>query len=54
MKTINPGESIKWQDEWDMKDKDGNKLTSGKYKAKIEIMVVQEEEKERLTKRAYN
>jgi len=48
MKTINPGESIKWQDEWDMKDKDGNKLTSGKYKAKIEIMVVQEEEKEKI------
>lgn len=48
MKTINPGEAIKWQDEWDMTDKEGNKLTSGKYKAKIEIMVVQEDEKEKI------
>jgi len=37
-KTINPGESLKWQDVWDMTDKEGNKLTSGKYKAEIKIM----------------
>lgn len=37
-KTIHPGESFKWQDTWDMTDKDGNKLTSGKYKALIQIL----------------
>ena len=25
-KTINPGEAFKWQDEWDMTNKDGEKL----------------------------
>jgi hypothetical protein len=38
-KTINPGESLKWHDEWDMTDKDGVKLTSGDYKAVINILV---------------
>ncbi|RXE59977.1 BsuPI-related putative proteinase inhibitor [Acetivibrio mesophilus] len=47
-KTINPGEAIKWQDEWDMTDKEGNKLTTGKYQAKIEIMVIQGEEEEKI------
>ncbi|HOQ38157.1 MAG TPA: BsuPI-related putative proteinase inhibitor [Acetivibrio sp.] len=42
--TINPGESLKWQDAWDMTDKEGNKLTSGKFKAKIDILVVPEDE----------
>lgn len=37
-KTINPGESIEWQLEWDMTDKDGVKLTSGDYKAEINIL----------------
>jgi hypothetical protein len=37
-KTINPGESLKWQDEWDMTNKDGVKLTTGKYKAVINIL----------------
>ncbi len=27
-KDINPGESLKWQDEWDMTDKEGQKLKS--------------------------
>jgi len=44
MKTINPGESIKWQDEWDMTNKNGDKLTSGKYKADIRILAIQEDE----------
>jgi len=44
MKTIDPGESLKWQDEWDMTNKNGEKLTSGKYKAEISILAVQEDE----------
>jgi len=41
-KTINPGESIKWQEAWDMTDKDGKKLTSGKFKAEIIVMAFPE------------
>lgn len=44
-KTLNPGESLKWQDTWNMTNKDGDKLTSGKYKAEIKILVSTEEEK---------
>lgn len=43
-KTLEPGESLKWQDEWNMTDKDGKKVNAGKYKAEIEIMVITEEE----------
>lgn len=43
-KTLNPGESLKWQDEWNMTNKDGEKLTSGNYKAEIKILVITEEE----------
>ena len=42
-RTINPGESLKWQDEWDMTNKDGVKLTSGKYKAEITILAYEYE-----------
>lgn len=45
-KDINPGESLKWQDEWDMTNKDGEKLESGKYKAKIRIIAIQEDNQE--------
>jgi hypothetical protein len=41
-KTINPGESLKWQEAWDMTDKNEKKLTSGKFKAEINIMAVPE------------
>lgn len=37
-KDINPGESLKWQDAWDMTNKKGEKLTQGKFKAKINIL----------------
>jgi hypothetical protein len=37
-KTINAGESLKWQDVWDMTDKEGNKVQPGNYKAVIEIL----------------
>ena len=36
-KTINAGESLKWQDVWDMTDKEGNRAEPGKYKAVITI-----------------
>jgi len=41
-RTINPGESLKWQDEWDMTNKDGEKVGPGKYKAVITILAIQE------------
>jgi hypothetical protein len=47
-KDINPGESIRWQDEWDMTNKEGDKLTSGKYSAKISIMAIVEEGDEKI------
>ena len=47
-KSIIPGESLKWQDEWDMTDKEGKKLTTGKYRAKISIMVISEENDEKI------
>ncbi|MFA5528119.1 MAG: BsuPI-related putative proteinase inhibitor [Peptostreptococcales bacterium] len=46
MKDIGPGETLKWQDEWDMTNKEGKRLTSGNYKAKIKILVLNEEEKQ--------
>lgn len=44
-RTLAPGESFKWQDEWDMTNKDGEKLTSGDYKAEVKILAVAEEQK---------
>ena len=46
-KTINPGEAFKWQDEWDMTNRDGGKLTSGNYKAVIKISALPESENEK-------
>ncbi len=45
-KSIHPGEALTWQDDWDMTNKEGEKLTSGKYKVEIRIMVVTEEDDE--------
>lgn len=50
LKNVLPGEAIKWQDIWDLNDKEGNKLTSGKYQAKIQIMVISEENDEKYDK----
>ena len=44
-KTINPGESLKWQDEWDLTNKDGEKISFGSYKAEIKILASSETEK---------
>lgn len=43
MKTLNPGEAIQWQDAWDLTDKEGHKLTAGKYRAEIKVLLVTEE-----------
>lgn len=43
-KRINPGESLRWQDQWDLRDKEGNAVTPGRYRAEIEIMVIPEED----------
>lgn len=43
MKSIEPGESLVWQDVWDMIDKEGNKAAEGNYKATIKILVIHEE-----------
>ena len=43
MKSIEPGESLVWQDVWDMTDKEGNKAAEGNYKATIKILVIHEE-----------
>lgn len=52
-KTIKPGELLKWNDEWDLTNKEGNKLTEGEYKAEIKILVMEEDkgaiEEEELT-----
>lgn len=37
-KDLKASQSIKWQDMWDMIDKDGEKLTSGKYTAEISVL----------------
>jgi hypothetical protein len=48
LKTVIPGEAIKWQDQWNMTNKKGEKLTSGSYKAKITIMVAAENDDEKI------
>lgn len=37
-KDLQPGQSLQWQDVWDMTDKDGKLLTSGYYRAEITIL----------------
>lgn len=47
-KDIEPGEALKWQDEWDMTNKEGEKLTSGEYTARIKVMVFIEDGDEKI------
>jgi hypothetical protein len=49
-KDIKPGQSIKWQDIWDMANKEGEILTSGKYKAEINILAETEEKEGKIDK----
>ncbi|HOA41095.1 MAG TPA: BsuPI-related putative proteinase inhibitor, partial [Halanaerobiales bacterium] len=37
-KTIQPGETLKWQDSWDLTNKDGEKVTAGEYQVEIIIL----------------
>lgn len=43
-KQLKPGESLRWQDQWDLRDKEGNVVNPGRYRAEIEIMVIPEED----------
>lgn len=42
--SLNPGESLQWQAEWDMKDKDGKIVSPGRYRAGIEILTIANED----------
>jgi len=44
-KRINPGEALRWQDQWDLRDKKGNVVSPGRYRAEIEILVIPEEDR---------
>lgn len=48
LKNLNPGETLKWQDEWDKTNKEGEKLESGKYRAEINILAIFEEGEEKI------
>ncbi len=37
-KTIQSGETLKWQDSWDLTNKDGEKVTAGEYQVEIIIL----------------
>lgn len=50
-KRINPGESLRWQDQWDLRDKTGKMVNPGRYRAEIEIMVIPEENREQIDER---
>ncbi len=41
---IKAGESIKWEDTWDMKNKDGEEISEGRYTATIEILPIVKED----------
>lgn len=42
-KSIEPGQALKWQNIWDMKDKDGKLVAEGNYVAKIDILVMNQQ-----------
>ncbi|SET29760.1 Intracellular proteinase inhibitor [Natronincola peptidivorans] len=50
MKTLEAGESISWQDTWDLQDNEGNLVPAGEYQAIITVLLMEEEiEKQQLT-----
>lgn len=49
-KNIEPGESIKWRDSWSMTNKEGEKLTSGEFRAEINILASLKDDKEKIDK----
>ena len=46
-KSIKPGELLKWQDEWNMINKEGERLSSGEYQAKISVLATSLEKNEK-------
>lgn len=41
-KDLQPGEALSWQETWDLTNKDGEKLRSGKYTATINVLALAE------------
>lgn len=41
-RTLKPGETMSWQETWDLTNKDGEKLRSGKYTATISVLAYAE------------
>jgi hypothetical protein len=42
--TINPGQAFRWQDDWNLTDKEGNRVAAGNYTATIRVLTVSAEE----------
>lgn len=40
-KTIEPGGSLHWQAQWDMRNKEGKAVSAGRYRAEIKIMATE-------------
>ena len=47
-KRNNPGESLHWQAQWELKDKVGKKISPGNYRAEIEIMTIADADREKI------
>ncbi|HHX02370.1 MAG TPA: hypothetical protein GX739_06850 [Firmicutes bacterium] len=47
-KDLKPGESLSWQETWDLTDKDGEKLRSGKYTARITILALSDDSENKI------
>ena len=43
-KDLQPGDTLHWQEKWDLTNKDGVKLTSGKYNIVIKVMTSAEDD----------
>ncbi|NLM36604.1 MAG: hypothetical protein GX202_00575 [Firmicutes bacterium] len=50
-KQINPGEALRWQDQWDRRDKAGNLVRPGRYRAEVEVLVIPEEDGDKIEDR---
>ena len=47
-RNIDPGASLTWQDQWDMRDQEGKLVSPGRYRAEIEIMPIPDEDEENI------
>jgi hypothetical protein len=43
-RNIDPGAALHWEDRWDLRDQEGKKVSPGRYRAEIEIIVIPEDE----------